>query len=145
MHNEENKRLEAMKRGFTLIEILIAVAIVGLMASVAVPSVMKSLNSSRERAAEEAVRNIKSSITTWMIDNKKAKPPTDLKVLVVAEGDEEPAMDGGEGALIDPWGTEFKVEVKGKRFAVVSAGPDGEFGNEDDIRSDKVKSAKKSN
>ena len=73
-----------------------------------------------------------------MASNHKSKPPTDLKVLVTADGDEEPALDGGEGALYDPWDHEYRIEVKGKRWAIVSDGPDGQSGTEDDIRSDKV-------
>ena len=32
---------------------------------------------------------------------------------------------------------------KGKRFVIISAGPDGQFGSEDDIRSDKIEKTKK--
>ena len=35
------------------------------------------------------------------------------------------------------------IEVKGKKFVIISAGPDGEFGTEDDIRSDKIEKTKK--
>ena len=38
---------------------------------------------------------------------------------------------------------ESKLEIKGKKVIVISAGPDGEFGNDDDIRSDKIKRQKK--
>ena len=61
------------------------------------------------------------------------------ETLVEASGDDEPIVEGGEGALYDPWGTEYKYEKKGKRFVVISAGPDGEFGGDDDIRSDVTK------
>ena len=138
MNTEKNKKVEAMKRGFTLIEILIAVAIIGIMGAIAVPSVTKHLNSARETAARDGVANIKGAVLNYMIDKKKSTPPSDLKVLIEASGDDEPILDGGEGALVDPWDTEYKIEVKGKRFAIISAGPDGEFGNDDDIRSDKL-------
>ena len=35
------------------------------------------------------------------------------------------------------------IEVKGKRFVIISAGPDTEFGTEDDIRSDTIATKKK--
>ena len=49
----------------------------------------------------------------------------------------------GEGALVDPWDNDYRIEIKGKRFVIISNGPDGEPGTEDDIRSDKIEKTKK--
>ena len=143
MKKEENVVVGSMKRGFTLVELLVVVAILGLLGAVAVTNVTGHIESTRKTAAKTAVDNIKGAVTTWMLTKKKATPPRDLTVLVKADGDEEPALDGGEGALVDPWDTDFKIEVKGKKFVIISAGPDTEFGTEDDIRSDKIESKKK--
>ena len=143
MKKEENTVVESMKRGFTLVELLVVVAILGILGAVAVTNVTGHIESTRKTAAKTAVDNIKGAVTTWMLTKKKSTPPSDLNVLVKADGDEEPALDGGEGALVDPWDTDFKIEVKGKKFVVISAGPDTEFGTEDDIRSDKIEKTKK--
>ena len=143
MKKEENVVVESVKRGFTLVELLVVVAILGILGAVAVTNVTGHIESTRKTAAKTAVDNIKGAVTTWMLSKKKSTPPSDLTVLVKADGDEEPALDGGEGALVDPWDTDFKIEVKGKKFVIISAGPDTEFGTEDDIRSDKIESKKK--
>ena len=165
MRNEENKAVLAMRAGFTLIEILVAVAIIGILGTVATMSIAKNLEKAKGTAAREAVNNLKGAVavTNVIASIEKAKQtaakeavgvmsnavtqyylqykkyPSDLSDLIRENGDSEPILDGGEGALEDPWGTEYKLEKKGKRYVIVSAGPDMEFGNDDDIRSDTTK------
>ena len=134
--NEGNAAVQAMRAGFTLIEILVAVAIIGILGTVATMSITQNLEKAKKTSAREAVGNIKGAVMNYYIQNKKY--PTDLKQLIEASGDEEPVLEGGEGALEDPWGVEYKYERKGKKIVVISAGPDMEFGNDDDIRSDKI-------
>ncbi len=38
-----------------------------------------------------------------------------------------------ERSRVDPWGTGYRLEPRGETFRVISAGPDGEFGTEDDL------------
>ena len=133
----------AMRRGFTLVELLVVVAIIGILGAIGMQGVVGHIDKTRKTAAKAGVDTIKGAITNYMVDKKKATPPSDLKVLIEPNGDSEPFLDGGEGALYDPWDTEYKLEVKGKRFAVVSAGPDATFDTEDDIRSDKIERTKK--
>ena len=134
MRKEETVAVSAMRAGFTLIEILVAVAIIGILGTTAAIGIPRILENSKIKAAKVGVDNLKAAVVAYNIE--KGKYPGDLKALVEASGDDEPIVEGGEGALYDPWGTEYKYEKKGKRFVVISAGPDGEFGGDDDIRSD---------
>ena len=143
MKKSENAVVGSMKRGFTLVELLVVVAILGILGAIGMQGVTGHIEKTRKTAAKTGVDTIKGAITNYMIDKKKSTPPSDLKVLIESDGDEEPFLDGGEGALVDPWDTDYKLEVKGKRFVVISAGPDTEFGTEDDIRSDKIEKSKK--
>ena len=137
MRKEETVAVSAMRAGFTLIEILVAVAIIGILGTTAAIGIPRILENSKIKAAKVGVDNLKAAVVAYNIE--KGKYPGDLKSLAEASGDDEPIVEGGEGALYDPWGTEYKYEKKGKRFVVISAGPDGEFGGDDDIRSDVTK------
>lgn len=134
MNQTENTMVRSMRAGFTLIEILVAVAIIGILGSVAIVNVIDNIESARQTAAKEACGNFENAALTYSM--KHGKLPKELKDLVVAKGDELPAMKGGKGALKDPWGNEYKYEKKGKAYSVTSAGPDGQFGTDDDIGSD---------
>jgi len=133
----ENGAALALRAGFTLIEILVAVAIIGILGTIATINITKNLEKAKVTAGREGVNNIKAAILTYNIHYSKY--PTALSDLVTAKSDDdEPVLSGGDGALVDPWNTEYRYERKGKKILVVSAGPDGEFDTEDDIRSDKV-------
>ncbi len=133
----EKETVQLMRQGFTLIEILVAVAIIGILGTVATISITRSLDKAKVTAAQEAVRNIQSACETYKMTTKKY--PSDLNALV--SGD-DPYLQGGEGSLEDPWGNDYRMEKKGKNIVIISNGPDGESGNDDDVRSDRIAKSK---
>ncbi|MGN0854481.1 MAG: type II secretion system protein GspG [Kiritimatiellia bacterium] len=138
----ENATVQTMRSGFTLIEILVAVAIIGILATAAVVGIPALLDDAKEDSARQNVQTLKQGVTAFQM-KYPGKRFDSLRQLVEGDDEHPPVIDGGEDVLIDPWGSEYKYEKRGKRFAIVSFGPDREEGTEDDIRSDKVKSKAK--
>lgn len=133
MNAKEDIVSRSAKAGFTLVELLVVVAILGILGTIAVQNVVGHIAKTRITAAEQGVQSLHEACTTYFIQNKKL--PTSLDQLV--EGD-EPILDSDKG-LYDPWDNKYELEVKGKRIVVVSLGEDGVKGTEDDIRSDQKK------
>ena len=136
MKKSENVVAHSMRAGFTLMEVMIAVGIIGVLSAVAVPALMKNLEKANKTAAREGVSALKNACMTYYMDHKKM--PTSLDQLV--EGD-DPILDNGDTGLYDPWGNKYEMEVKGKKVIIKSAGEDGQMGTDDDIRSDAKKKA----
>ena len=148
--NEDTKLVErAAKAGFTLIEIIIAIAIVGIMAAVAVPSINKYISRARITACRQLIQTAHQATVTYSLDHSGKVPDSqDAWVTALTGGDEPeiegralrvllglPRIEGGADALNDPWGNPLRYEKmgRGNRFKITSDGPDMESGTDDDL------------
>lgn len=73
-------------------------------------------------------------VENYTSDHRMNEPPKGLHVLLeIDRNNNEPYLVGGERSLDDPWGNRYRLECEGKRWRVVSNGPDGVPNTEDDI------------
>jgi general secretion pathway protein G len=126
-----NKRREEQRcrreGGFTLIEILLVVVIIGMLATIAAINVPKYLGQGREGKAKADVSAITTALHAYnMIEGKY---PTSLGALT--EGN-DPFL---QTLPKDPWGRDYQFSAsssrKGLRFEVYSLGDDGVASGDD--------------
>ena len=99
--------------GYSLIELLVALSILALITSIAVPQVTKYLQSSREKAAKIQIENISMAIEMFKID--VGRYPTQSEGLNVLRKAGDLAFWNGpylrvERIPTDPWGREYVYE-----------------------------------
>lgn len=104
--------------GFSLIELLIVVAIIGIISTIAVPQLMDAIDRARQRRTMADMRNIATANGTYRVD--EGVYASTLADLVPAYMQVVPANDG--------WGNAFEYSVSGGSFELESYASDGADG-----------------
>lgn len=123
-------------RGFTLIEIMVVVVILGILAGIVVPRLMDHPDDARIAKARQDIRQIEQALQLYRMDNY-VYPTTDqgLEALVNEPGG-SPAPPNWRGYLDrlprDPWGRNYQYVQPGRHgdFDVYTLGADGREGGE---------------
>lgn len=125
-------------RGFTLIEVMVVVVILGILAAVVVPKVMDRPDAARVTKAKTDLRAIKSALSLYKLDNFNY-PSTDqgLQALVERPTGQPEAPNWKSGGYLaspprDPWGRPYQYLEPGQHSEVdiFSLGADGRPGGE---------------
>ena len=118
--------------GFTLIEILVVMAIIGMLAVMVAPSIFNQQAGAQRDAALSQISALEAALDTYRLD--VGQYPDSLEGLV--ENDSGRAAWNGpylrREVPLDPWGNEYAYDSDGRGFTLVSYGPDGERGGEGD-------------
>ena len=130
MNKHKNSDRRAQK-GFTLVEIMVVIVILGLLATMVATNVLSASDEARIETTRTSAKVIHDAIKRFYLSN--AKLPDSLEDLVADDVKGGPYLDALEN---DAWDNPF--ELRGdtrKDFEVISLGPDGIEGTEDDISS----------
>ncbi|TCL95658.1 type II secretion system protein G (GspG) [Rhizobium sp. PP-WC-2G-219] len=120
--------------GFTLVELLVVLVILGLVMGLVGPRVLNYLTSSRTRAAALQLSSFKSSLDLFYLDMGRYPSRSEgLSALVVRPG----SAQGWNGPYLqqqavpsDPWGNAYQYTVPGDKapYRILSYGADGVAG-----------------
>ena len=116
--------------GFTLLEMLVVLAIMGLLAAIIAPQVLKYLGSSRTQTAKVQVQNVVAALELYRLDVGRYPSQEEGLAAVVAAPATAAGWNGPylqkSAALTDPWGQPYLYRIPGRRgeIDVYSLGSD---------------------
>jgi general secretion pathway protein G len=123
--------------GFTLLEIMVVVVIIGLLAAIIAPNVVGNLDRAAETRAKQDIRTIELGLNQFRLDNFRY--PTQDEGLQILLGRRDQGINDKEYRRYleqlptDPWGNPYLYEADGdheKEFDVFTYGRDGKEGGD---------------
>jgi general secretion pathway protein G len=122
------------ERGFTLMEMLVVLVVIGLIAAVAIPQVTKLLGSAKHKAGRIQTETLINSLQVYEMDTG-AFPSTEQGLAALWKAPDGATEWNGpyvrrQKQLIDPWGRPFIYRVPGTKgpYDLISLGGDGKRG-----------------
>ncbi len=145
----KTSRKQTGRQGFTLIEVLVVMAILALMAGMVMPRVLGRQKSANLDAAKTQIDAFRGALDQYALD-MNSYPSTEQGLAALAkepDSEEDGPKGNWRGPYLgknsvpkDPWGSKYEYEYPSERFegkepAIWSFGPDGIDDTEDDILS----------
>jgi general secretion pathway protein G len=114
------------RRGVTLFEVLIVVAILAMVAGGVAFFALPRFQDAQVKTAESAARVIRQAAQSWQVSNNEGSCPT------VSQLVQDKLLDPGQNTA-DPWGQAFVISCTEDDVVVMSTGRDKKKGTKDDI------------
>ncbi|MFQ6332666.1 type II secretion system major pseudopilin GspG [Methylophilus sp. 3sh_L] len=128
--------IKSTNRGFTLIEVMVVIVILGVLAALVVPKVMGRPDEARAVAARQDISAIMQALKLYKLDNRRYPTNDQNLSALVIKPSTPPVPINWKSYLdklpMDPWGNPYQYVVPGRRgeVEVMSFGADGTVGGE---------------
>ncbi|WP_108165294.1 type II secretion system major pseudopilin GspG [Saccharospirillum sp. MSK14-1] len=124
------------QQGFTLIELMVVLVILGILFGLVVPNVIGRGDEARVTAAQTDIRTLENALETYRLHNSHY-PSTDQGLeALVSQPSGSPQPNNWRGPYVkqtpaDPWGNPYAYINDGNDYEIISYGADGQAGGND--------------
>ncbi len=129
-HSQLRRRHPSARRGFSLVELIVAITIMAILAAIVVPRVTHYIGFAKGKTARADTETISNQVRMYMTTKGLSTLPSDFDLVELTEGE---AAVLNKNQLIDPWTNPYQIRVPGEvnlDFDVYSYGADGQAGGE---------------
>src|SRR5438270_6228840 len=131
--NSPRRRRRNSQAGFTLVEILVVITIIGLIMALVGPRVLNYLGESKAKAAKIQIESFSSALDLYYLDLGRY-PNSNEGLTALTRSNNAPGWNGPylRGGVVpnDPWGHSYVYRSPGERapYEIMSLGSDGQEG-----------------
>ena len=128
------RRSRGEEAGFTLVEMLVVITIIGLIMALVAPRVLGYLSESKVKAAKIQIESFGSALDLFYLDSGRYPTGSEGLVVLVQRPGNAPAWNGPylKGGVVpaDPWGNAYVYRAPGQHgaYEILSYGADGQEG-----------------
>lgn len=126
--------------GFSLLEMLVVLVIMGMLAGLVGPRMFGQVDASKQKAAKTQIKMLKGALETMRLDTGRFPTEEEGIDTLFVKPQAEPARGRWRGPYLDeavpldPWGNPYQYSIPGANsqpFALYSMGADGQRGGTD--------------
>jgi general secretion pathway protein G len=118
------------KKGFTLIELMVVVAILGVLGLVVATNIFPAIGKTKQTVARSNIEALKGAVQTYKLANNKIPETLDQLTEPDPKNMDEPYLEDAD-LLFDPWDFPYQYLVESRsKFEIKSLGADGLEGGE---------------
>ncbi len=141
---QEEARSRCNRKGFSLMELMVVLIILGLIVAIVVPRLGLFTKKGSIQAAKQQIAQLKTALEAYRADMGKY-PTTEEGLKALIENPDQNATTYEPNGYLekkkvpkDPWSNDYIYDSPGKHnndYEISSKGPDGQAGTDDDINS----------
>src|SRR5687767_13206146 len=134
------RRMRSRRGGFTLIEILVVIAVISILAALVAPNVFRHVGSAKDAAAKSQIEMLGAALDAYRLDNGRYPTTAQGLAALWEQPVAEPRPTNWRGPYVrkavpnDPWGNPYLYmspgEMNARSYDLVSLGADGQVGGE---------------
>jgi general secretion pathway protein G len=142
--NATRRKMRRGEGGFSLIELMVVIAIIAMLAAIVGFNVMNALGKGETAAAKAQIKQFQTALTSYRLTLKKF-PTTEQGLQALIDNEKGEKFLDQKEIPDDPWGNPYMYRIEDGNPVIVSYGADGQQGGDgenEDISSDNLTGSK---